>query len=624
MSALLAIFNRRGQTNPDGVPEKMTGARPEYGPDGVDWRIVASTTLARQHFWVTPEEMGERQPIHLGHLSVVADARIDNRDDLGHLLGLEKGQLASLSDGQLILRAYERWGERCPSHLLGDFAFAIWDASEQMLFAARDSLGTRELSYYIDDRVAIVSTTLLAILQHPWVESKINNNCLGAYLAGIYDRHEETLYDAIHYLIPAHALIVTADTFRIWRYWEIDPSRTLRYRDRKEYSQHFRELLVEVVRCRLRTNLPVGISLSGGLDSTTIAALSAILMDENPSRPTEGRRLKTFSYVFNELTESDERRYIQPLVERYKLDAEFIPADDLWPLRNFAEWPSSPEYILADSLTLLPAAIMAAAGRAGMRILLTGYNGDVLFTGQNYWALDMLRHGRFRELAGTIAASYRSIDFRDSFFEFGLRRLIPASVAASYRKLKPRSILGISPGIDPRFIARTDIMERLSPTIPPGKWPPGMWQRYHTLTLSDNSQGPGAVRYQYNRQGVEHVLPYYDRRLIEFVMAVPAYILGMPDQDRLLHRETMEGILPDEIRLRQRGTSFVPLLLKGLRGEGWKTVSSILSDPQLVKRQIIRGDWLKQQLEIGFDYSSESHFVWNCFCLEIWLQRYWS
>lgn len=617
MSGIVAIFNRDGRPIEAADVTTMLRARPERGPDGERLVTAGAVALGHRLFRLLPEDEVGAQPLALDDLLLSADCRLDNRPELARSLGLEAQQIATISDAELILLAYRAWGERCPERLLGDFAFILWDGTRRQLFAARDALGVNDLCYYIDERRCLLASEVCHILAHPAVRARVNDDLIAVLLAGLTGKQEETYFHDIYYLPPAHALRVTEESVATWRYWDVEPA-TLRYRDERQYAERYRELLAEAVRCRLRSVGPVGISLSGGLDSSSLAALAAPMLPA----ATGQARLKSYSYAFDELESCDERAYIRPVVDRYGLDPTYINGDDRWIFKDMAEWPVSRDYVITDVFAGLPASVQSAAGAAGIRLLLAGYFGDTLMTGQHYWALDMARHGRFGRLARTTRANWGAFNWRDSFIEFGLRRLIPPSAAGFYRRIRPRQADAVAPGIHPDLLRRTNLADRLSPAPQQGRTPPGFRQRYDTLFVSSFSQS-AAVRYQYNQCGMEVLEPYRDRRLVEFVLAVPAYVLGQPGNYRRLHREAMTGLLPEEVRLRPRRTTFAPLIEKGLERER-AAIRRLMTKPLVVERGYIRGDWLQTQLDGEIENLVDRSLLLRSICLELWLQRYWT
>jgi asparagine synthase (glutamine-hydrolysing) len=620
MSSVIAILNRSGN---DAIPEiavDMLNARPERGPDGFAIWFGGPVAVGHRRLVLLPEERSERQPLVDDEFVLAADIRLDNRREIADQLKLTPGELALYSDASLLLASYRCWGEDCLSHLLGAFAFVLWDARRQQLFAGRDPLGERGLCYYLDEDVCVVASEIANLLAHPAVVPRINDNRIAAFLALIWDNGAETYYQNIFTVPPGYGLTVAAHSDRRWCYWTFEPGRSIRYRRESEYADHYLELLKESLRCRLRSVGPIGISLSGGLDSTAIAALAAPMIHSQ----AEAAGLKGFSYAFDELIECDERIYIEPLVERYQILPHYLICDNKWPLKNLDEWPLSPDLVLADPFASLPASVMKAAGESGIRLLLAGYFGDTLFGGSAYWALDMFRHRKIGLLAQTTYANRSSINWRDAYIDYGARRLMPGALRQAYRQWRPRSTDVLAPGISQTLVRRTNLREKLSPKHPPnGDWSPGLWERYQGLSPDIHGHGHAAVRYQYNSHGMERLDPYYDRRLVEFVMAVPAYILGGPDFDRRLHRQAMKGILPEEIRLRRSRTVFTSLSLRGLQEREWEKIKGILSRPQVVERDYIDAGWLQHRLEVGFDRTAESMMLWRALCIELWLQRYW-
>ena len=293
MSGILAVFNRDGQPLEPVEVDGLIDACPERAVDGQAVWVDGSIALGHQHFWVAPEDRAERQPLvdPVSERVISADVRLDNRAELFGSLGLAPESTRGLSDTVLVLRAYRKWGVACVERLLGDFVFAIWDGAAQGLFVARDALGSRSVCYYLDARYLVAASEIAQILAHRAVHVHLNERKVADHLAFLFDDHEQTFYKNVYYLPPAHCLWVSAGTSRRWRYWELAPKPLLNYRRDEEYAEHFLALLRAAVRCRMRSSAPIGLSLSGGLDSTLLAALAS----EGLSR-TEApqRRLKSF------------------------------------------------------------------------------------------------------------------------------------------------------------------------------------------------------------------------------------------------------------------------------------------------------------------------------------------
>lgn len=611
--------------NFDGAPadpstlHRMTEAAPYRGPDGVRHWSDGHAGLAHQAFHVTPESLRERQPLASadGRLMLVADARIDNRDELIRAL-IGEGLPGEPTDADLILAAFRRWGEGCVERLLGDFVFAVWDAANQCLILARDALGARSLCYRVDDRRCLFASEVSQILDVPGVPARINEGKVADYLAGLNHEYEDTLFESIRYCPPAHTVTVSARGVRKRRYWDVDPAARIRYRDDREYAEHFLELLTAATRCRMRSIGPVGLSLSGGLDSTLLAAVAARLLPETGLAQT---RLRSFSYVFDELKACDEREYIRPVVERLALDATFLRGDDKWPLKDLAQWPVERDSIWADAYALLPAAVAAAARDAGCRVLLDGHFGDILFLGGSYWAAGLVSDGRWKDLGRALREHGRAIRWRSDLVEHGLRQLVPVRFKRVLHRLKRTPPAQRSASLHPAMAERVRLRARLAEDPRARRFAaPGQWVRLTALTDSSWAEGSGEARRYYNRHQLEVESPYYDRRLVEYAMALPADQLGRPWRNRWMQRNAMTGLLPAAVHERTAKTDFDVLMTRGLFEREAETVRNILARARSVHRRYVRREWLERALGDKRFAAENSYQLWLIVSLELWLR----
>ena len=209
MSGICGMIHWDGQPVASGSVQAMAEAAVHRGPDGIHYRTCGQAGFAHLALHVTPESVRERQPLASPDVQIllVADARIDNRDDLIQLF-VEKQLLAGIeaTDPEIILAAYRLWGTDCAAHLLGDFAFAIWDASQQHLFAARDAMGMRAFYYRFEPQRFLFGTEVKQILAAPEVPAKIFEPAVAAHLAGCFHHLDWSFYEGIAQLQPAHAL----------------------------------------------------------------------------------------------------------------------------------------------------------------------------------------------------------------------------------------------------------------------------------------------------------------------------------------------------------------------------------------------------------------------------------
>ncbi len=622
MSGIFALFARDGCAIDADTVDKILNACPARSVHGQDLYADHSIALGHQHFWVTPEEQGERQPLtdKACRLAVSADARIDNRAELAEALAINAQQAKSLTDAEYILAAYRKWGVDCPLHIEGDFVFAIWDGGQHRLFLARDRLGTRGLFYYASGRTFLAASEMSQILALSEVQPEINEYKIAEYLTSIWDDHKGSFLRNICYLPPAHCMIVSADSLRCWEYWQIDPERQIRYRTDGDYAEHWLELFEQSVRARLRTVGPVGLSLSGGLDSTSIAAVAAPLLADGTG---PGGRLKTFSYVFDEYPESDERRFILPVVEKYNLDSAFIPGDDKWTFRHMHKWPVEQDFVFSDGYHWLARSIMDAAGASGVRVLLSGVYGDHLYEGSHLWAAAMLRDGRLGELAKAMRGAPSHREQHRTLITHGIRPLTPAWAKHLYRRLAPVPTADLSDWLDQGFIERTNIQERIQPPDKRSRFThPGQWVKAQNLLSPSISQGSCSTRRFYHARGMELALPFRERRLIEFALAIPVDQLGRPGRTRYIMRNAMAGRLPEAVLERQDKTSFYPLFEKGVVYQEHATTAALTRNSEIVKRRIVRSDWLSEERKKLRQGGKITIQFWLALSLELWLRKH--
>jgi len=282
------------------------------------------------------------------HLRIEANARIDARKDL------------SVSDEDFILDAYERWGEDCVKHLIGDFAFAIWDEGQQRLFCARDHLGVKPFFYTHVPGNFKFSSTLNELRSD---SNTLNEIAVGDYLLfGVNQDNATTIFKDIQRLPPGHTLTLTNNEVKINRYWEPSLPEELRFRDRQEYVERFSELLSMAVKDRLRTDR-VAISMSGGLDSTSLAAIAS-----------EHAEVAGFVVVYDSLIPDEERHYSSLAAKHLGIRVEHLNADQYG---LFDGKMDQAEPFLLSALTGQFNELLRRCAEFGL-VALTGYDGDAL------------------------------------------------------------------------------------------------------------------------------------------------------------------------------------------------------------------------------------------------------
>ncbi len=392
MSSICGLYRPDGPAVETAEIEAMVKALDYWSADargtwtsgraGLGHLLLSTTARSRRASLPTSDEEAG--------ITITGDCRLDNRTDLAGRLGVGPGELGTLSDERLVLRAYRQWGEQCVAHVLGDFAFAIWDGPHRQLFCARDPFGVKPFYYYARGGLFAFATEMKGLLALPAVDRTVDETWIGDYLHLLNLDLVTTFYAGIKRLAPAHALTFGTAGARTWRYWALDPHRELRLPRESDYVEAFRGKLELAVRRRTETPFEVGAELSGGLDS---AAICAIAQEDLASR---GRDLQTFSQV---LPEGTPERPGYPFDARWAIDlvcqqagirrtcflageGGVLPALE-WAYRHYDEPPRT--LVSLDNHDLYE-----AAAERGVRVLLSGFGGN--------FGVSAAGTGRLREL----------------------------------------------------------------------------------------------------------------------------------------------------------------------------------------------------------------------------------
>ena len=212
------------------------------GPDGSDAYLNNHIAMGHWHFWTTPEEVGEYQPLGMGDLpfKLVFDGRIDNRDDLFTSLSIAPEQRCQISDAVLVLYAYAAWGKHCVERFIGEFALVLFDEHLHTLFCARDPMGTRSLFYARYGSQIFIASEPWAIVAGTGLKAEVDEVAAAHYFAFRAPLDGQTLFKEIFELLPGYSMQVTDNgALHLSFYWQPDPDHKIRYKNDEEYAEHF-------------------------------------------------------------------------------------------------------------------------------------------------------------------------------------------------------------------------------------------------------------------------------------------------------------------------------------------------------------------------------------------------
>ena len=543
MNTLYGIFQRREEGLEDSLAG-MGAAVADCGADVAEWTERGIAFGARYR---AARQACAESPLRFDHeagLAVAADARLDDRDTLCNALGVPHPERIAIGDGDLILRAYARWGRDCPNHLLGDYAFAVWDAKQRLLFCARDYIGVRPFYYALTAEGIVFASEVEAVLAAPGVSDDLDETTLAEYLTRIRFRSMiRTFFRMVRKLPPGHTLTVeppaAARHFlpRLERYWHPEQTPRARPATDEAYAEELFDLTARAVRDRLRGGV-VGTHLSGGLDSSSVTVLAAReLRLQNRVPPP------TFS-MYSPPGATVQPRY-QP--EYTRIDAvcaqeglrvthcgALSPCDFIDAFRHDVAYPR---------LGMVNQSMLRHAKRSGVSVMLSGTGGDhgVSFDGRGY-AASLLLRGRWLKLA----AEYRAQG------ESPLRFLAHIVLPLLSPNL-PRYIIRWRQGRRP--FPRDDwwlihpAFARQAKPMPPrlfryvGVRRTMVWGLLKgSLTRTMESAAASSVRC-----GIELRHPLLDRRLVEFAIGLPAESFRRGRENRRVMRTAFCSVLPPEV-----------------------------------------------------------------------------
>lgn len=549
MSAIFGLLSLDGREVRREELVAMGEGFASWGPDGAGYWQDGPVGMGQRTLCTTLESGEERFPLTRREAAVVlvADARIDNREELNATLGLA-GSPSRVGDGALILAAYDRWGEDCAQKLLGDFAFAVWDARAQRLFCARDPMGTRPFYYFISEGRFAFGSQIKALLCIEDVPRRLNEAKLAEFLALLPPDKDTTFYEEIRRLPPAHTLSVSDGERRLRRYWRLNTSRELRLGSDQEYAAAFAEVFGEAVRCRLRSRGPIGAMLSGGLDSSSIVATASRL-----TQP--GQELHTFSGTFPSLREVsdkvDETRYIEQVVAGTGVDAHYVAADAVSPLFDFLWRGEEP---IPAAAMYMDWTVLQAMSERGVRVLLSGNDGDSVVGYGTAYLAELAWKGKWRSLLDELYALSRKLGVgrRTLLQQFVFPTFVPGPFYRAWRRLREDG----APEYDPRSVIRPEFAERvglydhirqLRDERPERSERKGHWHSLDSslLTLLLEIFARGCAHFS-----IEPRYPFFDRRLVEFCLSLPGDQKLHNGWNRVVMRRAMEGMLPAEVQWR--------------------------------------------------------------------------
>ncbi len=552
---------------------------------------------------------------------VVADARIDNRAELAATLGIG----AAVPDGALIAAAYRKWGEACAAHFDGAFAFALWDADRRRLFCARDLMGVRPLYYCHTGACLHFAQSVEALASMGGTQRYLRDEAVADFLYGRVLNAQGTWFEGVQRLPAGHAIIFEHGAMRLHQHSRIARTPLMACRDPAE---SLRDILDAAVARRAGGDERVGVLLSGGLDSSAIACL---LRDQRAH--TGAPPLPVFSMMFREPERSNERRYCDAVLATGGFDPHVLELDGYAPFNDLeAQLSEMGGPALAPNLACMRTVVAAAADR-GVKVLLDGHGGDEVVS-HGYGLLD--------ELAGRGAWLALLREARGAADNYGRSRLVlTRRVAARQQRLDARIIARLLAPFDREagaaasgppshimshdLVTRSRIGERLRAYSRPEA--AGGEQAQHHAVLNDPLQAYAFEVHAafYGSMGVAARYPFWDRRVVEFCLGLPAGEKLSNGWSRLVLRRAMAGIVPSNVLQRRDKMDFTVHLARGLVRHHHARILDLLASPSSVLAPFVdlaraRAVYAVIAADPDAAQGRAVQMIWRAAVLGIWLE----
>ena len=592
------------------------------GPDDEGFFVEENVGLAMRRLSIIDVKSGH-QPLANENRDVwiVFNGEIYNHAELRADLEARGHTYRTRSDTETIVHLYEEYGRDCVKHLRGMFAFAIWDRRKRQLFAARDRLGIKPFYYRWDGKAFLFGSEIKTILAYPDVAAEFNRGTLAEYLTFGYITGQETMFANIHKLMPGHTLELSErGEPRVERYWDLTAQADDEPRPHHYYVRTYRDLLENAVESHLMSDVPLGVFLSGGLDSSAVAALTTKI---------RGDQIQTFAVGYGE-EEFSELRYAKQVAEHIRSDhhevrlsrKEFFASlpQLIWHEDEPIVWPSSVSLYF-----------VARLARERVTVVLTGEGSDETLAGYTRYAWTLLNSRMDR--------TYRALT--PAFVRRALRTAVakaPLS-AGMHRKLEHTFLM--RDGEDwpsfyfDNFYSAFSASEFLDLLTPEAFASAGLayagsmdaWERsegdlLHRLLYADINSYLIELLMKQDQMSmaasIESRVPFLDHPLVEFTARIPASdeIKGMAG--KFVLKEAVEDLLPREIVYRKK-MGFPTPWAYWLAGPQLEEIERLLSEPRSRARGLFQPRTIRRIFaEHRAGHRDHGNRIWRLLNLELW------
>ena len=596
------------------------------GPDDEGAFVRGNVGLGHKRLSIIGLGNSGRQPMSNedGSIWIVFNGEIYNYPELRQELEKNGHRFSSQTDTEIIIHLYEEEGVECLHKLRGMFAFALWDNRDERLFLARDRLGKKPLIYYPGRNGLSFASEIKSILCDPDIKKEVDPTALHHYLTYQYVPAPLTIFKGIKKLPPAHYLIYEKNNITIKRYWNLSYRKKVQYGSLRQYGEHFLFALKDAVRIRLRSDVPFGAFLSGGIDSSLVVALMTGMLNQP---------VKTFSIGFEE-DKYNELPFARAVADRYNTDHhEFIVRPDIINTLPKLIWHYNEPY--SDSSSI-PTFYLSKKTREHVTVALNGDGADECFAGYERYSFNRkiglcskISALLSKNIADKIARTLPAGTHRNS-----LSRRIKRFLKDIYEKPERRYVRWLCHFDNdmkdeicaPAFKETVKNVDSVSYIEKLFDKADGMDFIERTLFVDVMSYLPEDLLVKVDIASMAHSLearsPFVDHKVMECAASLPADLKLRGFETKFLLKHTLSNFLPEDILKRKKMGFGVPI-------DQWlrKDLKNMAYDVLLDKTSIERGYFNKVAVKALLDdhmanKSNHCYRIWNLLCLELWHRMY--
>ena len=630
MCGITGIINSDKKPVDKGVLLKMNQKLVHRGPDDEGLWIdpkKKNVGLAQRRLSILDLSPLGHQPMFYDNknLVIVYNGEIYNYLEIREELKDLGYKFSSQTDTEVILAAYKEWGPAALQKFNGMWAFVLYDRRNNLIFAARDRIGVKPLYYLYDKKKFLFASEIKAILKHPEVKARPNDRIVWDYLvSGLVDHTEETFFKGVKELRSGHYLVLRKKKLEIRKYWDLDPTRKSEKLNDRELQNKFRELFFDSVKLRLRSDVPIGTCLSGGLDSSAIVGVVNDFLKKESKITQIGTWQRTFSAAYEAKKfpgcACDEREFINEVVRKTKVKSHLVFPSGKKLVDEIKNVVYHQDYPFGSTSIYAQWNVFRLAKQNGVKVMLDGQGSDELLAGYH---------------------PYFGIYFSQLLREFNIPRLIYEVFA--YSGKHERSAFDIFKELV-KGAASKGILGGFASRFMRNRWPeyelfkPQWRNKYQSRTLylpTKNvfrdgihtmlkSSITSLLRYEDRDSmafGIESRVPFLDYRFVEFVYSLSDNQKIRHGETKWIMREALKGILPEKIRQRQDKIGFATPEEYWMKEELGKEMKKVFASDKFQSRGFFqKGKTSKLFKEYLKGHIKNYQLFWRLYNYEMWMR----